>query len=183
LLALSVLARSPFGLTLQGIRDSESRMSSLGYSVGASKLVAVIISGLFAGAAGVLAVWNSQFVSPSIAGFSRSALAVIVVILGGTGTLLGPLVGAGVVVGAEHVLSSYVERWPAVLGLVFILVVLFAPRGIVGELRILVGRVTGNREKTSRSHPQPLEGALKAGAGHRSVETATDPVSSREGGT
>ena len=59
-------------------------------------------------------------------------MAVVMVILGGTGTLLGPLIGAGVVVGTEHWLSSYVERWPTLLGLVFIAVVLFAPGGVVG---------------------------------------------------
>jgi branched-chain amino acid transport system permease protein len=134
LLVLGVVARSPFGLTLRGVRESPSRMTSLGYSVTAAKFVAVVISGVFAGSAGVLLAWNSEFMSPSVASFSRSALAVVMVIVGGTGTLLGPLVGAGIVVAAEYWLSSYVERWQTVLGVVLILVVLFAPRGIVGGL-------------------------------------------------
>jgi branched-chain amino acid transport system permease protein len=128
----AVLARSPFGLVLRGTRESESRMSSLGYSVSKAKFVAVMLSGLLAGLAGVLTVWQAEFISPNVASFSRSAMAVVMVILGGTGTLLGPLIGAGVVVGTEHWLSSYVERWPTLLGLVFIAVVLFAPGGIVG---------------------------------------------------
>ena len=82
----------------------------------------------------MLLVWNSEFMSPSVASFPRSALAVVTVILGGTGTLLGPLVGAGIVVAGEYWLSSYVERWQTVLGAVFILVVLFAPRGVVGTI-------------------------------------------------
>jgi branched-chain amino acid transport system permease protein len=134
LLALGVISRSPFGLVLRGIRESPSRMTSLGYSVTTAKFVAVVISGAFAGCAGVLLVWNSEFMSPSVASFPRSALAVVTVILGGTGTLLGPLVGAGIVVAGEYWLSSYVERWQTVLGAVFILVVLFAPRGVVGTI-------------------------------------------------
>jgi branched-chain amino acid transport system permease protein len=94
--------------------------------------------------AGILAVWQTEFISPSIAQFSRSALAVVMVILGGTGTLLGPLVGAGVVIGAEFWLSTYVERWATVLGVVFILVVLFARRGIVGELEARSHRPRGS---------------------------------------
>jgi branched-chain amino acid transport system permease protein len=134
LLGLAVVSRSPFGLTLRGIRESQTRMTSLGYSVTAVKFAAVVVSGAFAGCAGVLLAWNSEFMSPSAASFSRSALAVVMVIVGGTGTLLGPLVGAGIVVAAEYWLSSYVERWQTVLGVVLILVVLFAPRGIVGGL-------------------------------------------------
>jgi branched-chain amino acid transport system permease protein len=128
----AVFARSSFGLVLRGIRESESRMSSLGYSVTRAKFLAVMLSGLLAGVAGVLIVWQAEFISPNVASFNRSAMAVVMVILGGTGTLLGPLIGAGVVVGTEHWLSSYVERWPTLLGLVFIAVVLFAPGGVVG---------------------------------------------------
>jgi branched-chain amino acid transport system permease protein len=140
LLALAVISRSPFGLVLRGIRESPSRMTSLGYSVTTAKFAAVVLSGAFAGCAGVLLVWNSEFMSPSVASFPRSALAVVTVILGGTGTLLGPLVGAGIVVAGEYWLSSYVERWQTVLGAVFILVVLFAPRGVVGTIATLARR-------------------------------------------
>ncbi len=129
-----LFARSPFGLVLRGTRESESRMSGLGYSVARAKFVAVMLSGLVAGVAGVLTVWHAQFMSPNVASFSRSAMAVVMVILGGAGTLAGPLVGAGIVVGIEHWLSSYVERWPTLLGLVFIAVVLFAPGGVVGAV-------------------------------------------------
>jgi branched-chain amino acid transport system permease protein len=139
-LALWVIQRSPFGLVLRGIRDSESRMSSLGYSVPAYKFSAIMISGLVAGLAGLLAVWHAEFVSPSSAGFLRSALTVIMVILGGVGTWLGPLVGAGVVIWTENVLSTHVERWPTVLGLIFITVVLFAPKGVVGAAQDVISR-------------------------------------------
>lgn len=144
------LRRSPFGLVLRGTRTSESRMSSLGYSVTRAKFVAVMLSGLLAGVAGVLIVWQSQFVSPNVASFARSAMAVVMVIIGGAGSLFGPLLGAGVVVGTEHWLSSYIERWPTLLGLVFIAVVLFAPGGIVGAMS---RRRSGSRRHRPTAEP------------------------------
>jgi branched-chain amino acid transport system permease protein len=153
LVALWVINRSPFGLTLRGIRDSESRMRSLGYNVSAHKFFAVLLSGAFAGTAGVLGTWYSEFISPVTAGFLRSALGVIMVILGGAGTLLGPLAGAAVVVSAENVLSSYVDRWGTVLGLVFIAVVLFFPRGLAGIAAQVAKRLPWSRP--SRRPPQP----------------------------
>jgi branched-chain amino acid transport system permease protein len=134
LLVLAVIARSPLGLTFRGVRDSETRMSSLGYATPAAKFVAMMISGVVAGLAGVLAVWNSLFMSPSAAGFEPSAMAVIIIILGGVGAPLGPVIGAGLVVGIEHWLSSYVERWPTLLGLLFIGVVILFPRGVAGVI-------------------------------------------------
>jgi branched-chain amino acid transport system permease protein len=131
---LAVIARSPLGLMLRGVRDSESRMSSLGYTVAGAKLAAMMLSGLVAGVAGVLAVWNTQFMSPSAAAFEVSAMAVIIIILGGVGAPLGPVIGAALVVGIEHWLSSYVERWPTVLGLLFIAVVILMPRGVAGVI-------------------------------------------------
>ena len=131
-------------------------MSSLGYRVAAIKFGAVMIAGLVAGAAGILAVWQAEFISPSVAQFSRSALAVVIVILGGTGTLLGPLVGATIVIGAEYWLSTYVERWATVLGVVFIVVVLFARRGIVGELEALLHRRWGSGIPTDGREPLPV---------------------------
>lgn len=139
--ALWVVGNSPFGASLRGVRDSESRMRSLGYSVASYKLGAFMISGSVAGVAGLLAVWHTHFVSPSSAGVDRSVHLIVMVILGGVGTLLGPLIGAAVVVLVENVLSSYVDRWPTVLGLIFILVILFARAGIAGSARKLINRL------------------------------------------
>jgi branched-chain amino acid transport system permease protein len=150
LVALWVLQRSPFGLVLNGIRDSESRMTSLGYWVPAYKFSAMMVSGLVSGIAGVMSVWHSEFVSPAAAGFMRSALAVLIVILGGVGTLSGPLIGAAIVVWAEFVLSTHFERWPTALGVVFIVVVLFAPKGISGGL---VGLARRRTTRSPRAKP------------------------------
>jgi len=133
--AVWVVTRSPFGVALRGIRESESRMESLGYNVAAYKLGAMMISGIVAGISGVFAVWQMEFVSPANAGFLRSALATLMVILGGVGTFLGPLTGATIVSWIEHVLSTYIERWPTVLGLIFIAVIVFAPNGIGGAVK------------------------------------------------
>ena len=124
-----------------------------------------MIAGIVAGAAGVLAVWQTEFISPSVAQFSRSALAVVMVIVGGTGTLLGPLVGAGVVIGAEYWLSTYVERWATVLGVIFIVVVLFARRGIVGELEARSRRRGGTRVDGHEPVPVTVEAADPAPGG------------------
>jgi branched-chain amino acid transport system permease protein len=152
---LWVIGRSPFGLTLRGVRSSESRMRSLGYPVPGARFLAVLLSGMVAGVAGILAVWNSEFISPASASFSRSAFAVVMMILGGAGTLAGPLVGAFVVVGVEQWLSSFVERWPTVLGLALIAVVLFAPEGVVGGLSAWLRRA-GSRGRRLAPVPVPV---------------------------
>jgi branched-chain amino acid transport system permease protein len=154
---LWVIGNSPFGASLRGVRDSESRMRSLGYGVQGYRVGAFLISGLVAGLAGLLAVWNTHFVSPSTAGVDRSVHLIVMVILGGVGTLLGPLIGAAIVVLVENVLSSYVDRWPTVLGLIFILVILFARAGIAGSVRKLVRRLR------ARSDAAPPGGASPGG--------------------
>ena len=150
-LLLWVVSKSPFGASMRGIRDSESRMRSLGYSVPAYRLGAFMISGTVAGFAGLLSVWLTHFVSPSSAGIHRSILLIVMVILGGIGTVFGPIIGAAVVVLVENVLSNSVPRWPTVLGLIFILVILFARAGIVGSAGKLIQRI--KRRPTRNTEP------------------------------
>ena len=149
-LLLWVVGRSPFGASLRGIRDSETRMRSLGYTVPSYRLAAFMISGFIAGLAGLLSVWHTHFVSPSAAGVHRSVLLIVIVILGGVGTTFGPLVGAAVVVFVENVMSNSIERWPTLLGVIFILVILFARAGIVGSIQKLFRRL---RSRTSSGPP------------------------------
>jgi len=165
---LWIVGNSPFGASLRGIRDSESRMRSLGYSVRSYKLGAFMISGSVAGLAGLLAVWHTHFVSPSTAGVDRSVHLIVMVILGGIGTLLGPLIGAAVVVLVENVLSSHVDRWPTILGLIFILVILFARAGIAGSTRKLFRRLRAR----SKEAPPPDRGA----PGGTAVPDGTNPA-------
>lgn len=169
--ALWVVSRSPYGLVLQGIKESESRMSSLGYQIPAYKFTAMMISGPVAGLAGVLWVWHAEFTSPTSAGFLRSALTVVMVILGGVGTLLGPLVGAAIVIWTEHVVSSHVERWPTVLGLIFVVVILFAPGGVVGGLRSL--RTAWTRRRGGPPTDPPADPPSGSGSPSPSSRTTT----------
>jgi len=133
-IAVRIFSNSPVGLVLRGLRDSESRMVSLGYQVAAYKFWAVLASGLVAGLAGVLTVWQMEYIAPNIADFQASALPLIMIVIGGVGSLPGPAIGAVIVVLGQQVVSTYFERWSLLLGLVFIAVVLFAPRGIVGAV-------------------------------------------------
>jgi len=134
-LLLVLIVRSPFGLTLKGIRESTSRMRTLGYNVTLHKLIAFLLSGFFAGVAGVLLAWYSQFFSPSSIYIVASTEGILMVVLGGLGTLLGPVLGAVVIVLIKSLLSTYVARWPLVMGVIFIVVVLFARDGLLGALR------------------------------------------------
>ena len=128
------ITRSPLGLTLRGLRDSETRMVSLGYSPALYKFYAFMIAGTFATVAGIVYVYHHEFVSPATAEFMRSGIGVLMMILGGVGTITGPLVGAMIVVFIENVVSAYIDRWPTVMGLIFIFVVLFARKGLVGAV-------------------------------------------------
>lgn len=121
---LKVIVSSPFFLALQGLRESDSRLRMLGYSPALHRFLGFCLSGCFAGVAGVLFAYNNEFVSPSVAEFNTSAQAVLMVILGGVGTLAGPVAGAFVIVLVQNVLSLHLDRWPTVMGLIFIVMVL-----------------------------------------------------------
>jgi branched-chain amino acid transport system permease protein len=132
--------RSPFGLTLLGIRDSESRMKSLGYNVPLHLFVGFAVSGFFAGVAGALYAMFNDFVSPSTVALAQSVEGVLMMIAGGVGTLFGGFVGAAAIITLENVVSAYTERWQTVLGLTFILLMICAPEGIIGTLRAILTR-------------------------------------------
>ncbi len=106
----------------------------LGYNSALHKFYAYSVSGVFASISGVLFVYHNQFISPAAAEFLVSGNGLLMAILGGIGTLIGPLIGAFVIVFSENLLSSYIERWPTFLGIVFIVVILFARQGLVGAL-------------------------------------------------
>src|SRR5262249_19266690 len=112
---LGLLVRSPFGLAMKGIRESESRMRTLGYNVTLHKLLAFLVSGTFAGVAGLLYAWYNQFISPSAINITASTEGILMVVLGGPGTLLGPVLGAAVIVFIKNIVSAYVTRWPTIM--------------------------------------------------------------------
>lgn len=131
LLLMSRIVRSPFGEALRGIHQNPDRMAALGYNVWLYKFLAFVISAGFSGFAGVIFVYYKGFISPEAVGIVVSAEITLMVIVGGAGTLAGPFIGAFLVVFLSHVVSGYTERWMTLLGLLYIAVMLFAPKGIV----------------------------------------------------
>jgi branched-chain amino acid transport system permease protein len=125
---------STYGRALAGVRENERRMRALGYDTTRLKLSAFVLAGAIAGVAGALSGWSLRFVSTNDVGIGRSVEAFVSVLIGGAGTLLGPAVGAVVVLFVERVLSSSIPFAETVLGLLFILFVAAARQGIVGLL-------------------------------------------------
>jgi len=137
LISMAVLARSPFGASIRGTRDQERRMNALGYNVWLIRFLAFLISGLWSGIAGLLFVYYNQFISPQVVALQSSAEVLLMVISGGTATLLGPIVGAAIVVIMKNVASAYIERWNLVLGVIFVAIIVFMPEGLVpGSARL-----------------------------------------------
>lgn len=129
------IVKSPLGLVLQGIRESELRMRTLGYNTWLYKYIAFIIAGAFAGIAGMFFTYHNGYISPVNLGVLYSGLVMLICIIGGLGTFWGPVIGALVVILVEYFSSLYVpERWPLILGGVFILAVIFLRGGISPHL-------------------------------------------------
>jgi len=132
---LEALARSPFGKTLEGIRENDRRMRALGFPTFRYRLAAFVIAGAVAGISGSLAAMSNGFATPDLLYWTVSGLALIAVVVGGSRSLVGPVLGAFVVLIAQLGLSTYIDRWELVLGALFIAFVLFLPRGLVGLVR------------------------------------------------
>lgn len=132
---LGVLVRSPFGLALRGIRDGEARMGALGYDVWLHKYLAFVISGAVAGFGGMLWAYYNGFVSPTDVQLQTSVEVLLMVALGGPGTLAGPALGAVLIVFLKNFVSIYTQRWLLIMGTIYIVSILFAPRGLVGLIR------------------------------------------------
>lgn len=134
-LLLAALVASPFGRTLEGIRENEHRMRTLGCPTFRYRLAAFVIAGTLAGAAGVLSALYFGFANPGRLHWTTSGLVLIAAIAGGARSLVGPALGAVLVVVMQTALTSLSERWPLLIGSVFIAFVLFLPGGIASLLR------------------------------------------------
>jgi branched-chain amino acid transport system permease protein len=126
------LARTRFGLVLRGAASNERRMRALGFPVYRYRLAAFVIAGALAGLAGILLANHSEFVSPSIMNWGRSADLIIMVVLGGMGSAIGPLLGALIFMLTEELLSHVTTYWQLVFGPLILLVVRFATSGVAG---------------------------------------------------
>ena len=137
LLAVTIFVRSPLGAALMGTRDQPRRMTALGYHVWAIRFWACMFSGLLTAVSGILFVYYQQFISPQALDLTASAEVLLMVISGGAGTLLGPIVGAALVVVVKSVVSGFLERWNFLLGAIFVAIVIFMPEGLVpGSARL-----------------------------------------------
>ena len=128
------IVNSRFGLVVQGVRSNEQRMQAIGFHANRYRLVCFVISGTICGLAGALLANNTDFVSPAVMYWTRSGDLMVMVILGGMGTLFGPVVGAIVYLLLEELLSQFTEFSGLILGPVLLLIVLFARGGIMGLL-------------------------------------------------
>ena len=140
LLLIWRIRSSTYGRALVGLRENERRMRALGYDTTRLKLSAFVLAGALAGIGGALSAYSLRFVSTNDVSVTRSVEGFVSVLVGGTNTLLGPVVGAVVVLFIERVLSSAIPFAETVLGVVFILFVLLARQGIVGLARTAYAR-------------------------------------------
>jgi branched-chain amino acid transport system permease protein len=131
---LSVLLRSPFGKAIAGVRVNEHRMRSLGFDIFRYKLACFVIAGALAGLAGFLSAVQFGVVNPEMLGWHHSGSVLMMVILGGMGTLTGPVLGAFALMFLEEVFQSVTKHWQLLTGVVIVLVALYLPRGLAGML-------------------------------------------------
>jgi branched-chain amino acid transport system permease protein len=140
-LILRRITQSPFGMVLQSIRENEGRTRAIGYPVERYKVVAVMLSGVFAGLAGVLYAIQNRFAAPDFVYFLVSGETVIFNVMGGIGTLVGPIVGAGFFLLLREAFSRFFTEYYLIpVGIIFIAMVIFMPQGLVGFARSWLNR-------------------------------------------
>lgn len=132
LIALYIVVKSPFGRSLEGIRERELRMKILGYNVWLHKYLAFIIAGAFGGLSGVLWAHTNGIVTPESVVLTTSVDALLMAVLGGAGTLVGGVIGSFIVFGLRDYVSTLVPWWQYILGIVYVLTILYLPGGIMG---------------------------------------------------
>lgn len=137
-IALRYLVRSPFGLALQGIRDNPRRMRALGYWVEGHRVAAFTLAGLVAGAGGILYVWYYQTISPDAIDLTRTINILVIAVIGGMIYFEGAFVGALAFILVTNFASSYTDRYNTVIGMTFLLIVLFSPNGLIGLPQIII---------------------------------------------
>lgn len=131
-LCMYVILRSPFGSTIQGIRDNVVRSQAVGVNVRLHQLVTLVIAGFFGGVAGVIFVVVDNSVFPDMMFWTLSMEITIMALLGGWHTFFGPLLGAGIIILLRTFMSGYTEYWTLMLGVILMLVIIFLPEGVLG---------------------------------------------------
>lgn len=137
---------SPFGLTMHGLRENRRRMRALGYNIYAHKLTAYVFAGLLAGLSGIMYALFNRFVSPSDITTMASSTAFLMALLGGCGTLVGPIIGSIIITLLKNYISSYTARWTMVMGGLYVLVVMLSPGGVVGAYHTICAAISRKRK-------------------------------------
>ena len=135
LVLMAIFVRSPFGHSMKGIRESESRMRILGYNTWLHRYLTYVVAGAFGGISGMFWAYYNGFVSPHDLELAASFELFLMVILGGPGTLIGPALGAGIIVFLKNFISAYTQRWLLILGAIYILTILYAPQGLMNLVK------------------------------------------------
>ncbi len=152
--------RSPFGAALCGTRDQPRRMSMLGHNVWLIQFLTFVIASFWGSVAGMLYVYYNLFMSPHAISLQQSAEALLMAILGGASSLTGPIIGAAIITIVKNVLSTYIERWNILLGLIFVVVIMFMPSGLVPGCRQLWGYLRNKRKpRAPETKPNPERAA------------------------
>jgi len=150
-LFLSMILRAPFGYILVAIKANEQRVRALGYATHYYKLVSFVIAGTIAGLAGFLEAAHTSFVTPAYLSWHESGVAIIMVVLGGMGTLFGAVIGTFVVVFLQDLLPAITDHWQLIMGGIVIAIVLFLPNGVAGVLYQLNELLNNRKRKKAGS--------------------------------
>jgi branched-chain amino acid transport system permease protein len=169
--AIAVWVRSPFGASICATRDQPRRTSALGFNVWLIRWITFIVSGFLGAVAGLMYLYYHQFISPHSVSLANSAEMLLMVIAGGPGTLVGPVLGAATVVLLKNLASVYVDRWIMLLGFVYLFIVLFVPGGIIAGIARLEQRLFGlkalRKSDVGAASAPPPAGAAETPGVHR----------------
>jgi branched-chain amino acid transport system permease protein len=157
-------SRSPFGASLMGARDQPRRMAMLGHNVWLIRWLTFVMAGFWGSVASLLFVYYNLFLSPHALGLQQSAEILLMAILGGASTLSGPIVGAAIITLVKNVVSSYVERWNTLLGVIFVVVIVFMPYGLVPGCRALWAKIA-TRRKPAAAKPIEIKAPADSSSG------------------
>lgn len=143
---ITIFVKSSFGSALKGTRDQGRRMAALGFNVWLTRWITFIYAGFWGAVAGLLYVYYNKYIHPTSLSITSSAEGLLGVIAGGSGTLVGPIVGSVIVTFLKNYASSYIDRWNMLLGFVFMFIVIFMPDGIVPSVMRLAARLKDRRK-------------------------------------
>lgn len=158
LLTVRLIVNAPFGLALRGIKSNEQRLKTLGYGTRVHLYISWVISVIFAGVAGILYAFTNGLITPVAMDFGHNGIITLMAVVGGLGTLWGPAVGAVVIMMFQQYLSIYFERWATAMGVLFVVVVIFAPEGLWGLVTRLGRKVTQQQSSSAPPGPEGLAG-------------------------